>query len=99
MATNGTPATMNDTDRLQLHFGTYCTPRFEYGQVVACESRGDVVIVGSSDAPIPWPLGRVRGARGRPSPVLYRGLIKAVKKESALARERIDCRVRSRVTS
>ena len=43
---------MNDTDHLQLRFGTYHTPRFKYGQVVACEARGDVVIVGLSGSSV-----------------------------------------------
>src|SRR5262249_52410889 len=37
--------------------GTYRTPRFEYGDVVTCARRGDVRIVGLSEAPIPWPIG------------------------------------------
>jgi hypothetical protein len=33
---------MNDEQRLQLRFGPYKTPKFEYGDVVQCAVRGDV---------------------------------------------------------
>src|SRR5262249_41671480 len=46
--------------------GKYATPRFDYGDVVACERRGDVRIVGLSEAPIRWPIGqRIPKGRGR----------------------------------
>src|SRR5262245_30832007 len=38
--------------------GTYRTPAFDYGDVVTCARRGDVRIVGLSEAPIPWPIGQ-----------------------------------------
>lgn len=77
---------MKDTDRLKLRYGPYKTPRFKYGATVFCEYRGDVVIVGLSDAPILWPLARAKHIkRGKPTPVVYRGLVTAVKKESAQA--------------
>ena len=44
---------MHETQRFQL-LGTYRTPRFKLGQMVTCAIRGDVVIVGISDAPIAW---------------------------------------------
>jgi hypothetical protein len=44
--------------------------------------KGDVKIVGLSDAPIAWPIGLKHTSR---SPVLYGGLIKAVRKESKQA--------------
>jgi hypothetical protein len=49
---------MNNEQRLQLRFGAYKTPPFEYGDIVQCEVRGKVVIVGMTDSLIPWPLGR-----------------------------------------
>jgi hypothetical protein len=72
---------MNDADRFRL-LGTYRTPRFRYGQTVRCEVRGEVVIVGLLDGPIPWPVGK-RG-RGK-SLVVYRGLARAVRRESEQA--------------
>jgi hypothetical protein len=51
---------------------------FRYGKAVFCEVRGEVVICGLSDAPIPWPVGK-RGL------VVYGGLAKAVRRESAQA--------------
>jgi hypothetical protein len=38
--------------------GTYSTPSFDYGDVVECARRGEVRIVGLSEAPIPWPIGQ-----------------------------------------
>ena len=39
-----------------------------------------MTICGLSDAPIPWPIGR-RG-RGRHSLIVYKGLAKAIRRES-----------------
>src|SRR5262249_43247992 len=65
--------------------GTYRTPRFEYGDVVTCARRGDVRIVGLSEAPIPWPIGQTL-PRGRARAlVLYGDLAGAVRRESAEA--------------
>jgi hypothetical protein len=65
--------------------GKYRTPRFRIGDVVACARRGEVRIVGLSDAPIPWPLGQpLKGGR-RQALSLYAGLAEAVRRESAEA--------------
>jgi hypothetical protein len=65
--------------------GKYVTPRFSYGDVVACECRGDVRIVGLSEAPIRWPIGqRLPKGRGR-ALALYGGLAEAVTRESVEA--------------
>src|SRR5262245_34697134 len=65
--------------------GSYSTPPFSYGEVVACARRGDVRIVGVSSGPIPWPVGqRLPKGRGR-ALVLYAGLAEAVRRESAEA--------------
>ena len=50
---------MPDADRHRLLFGPYRTPVFKYGDVVICESRGQVEIVGLSGGRIPWPVGSV----------------------------------------
>jgi NUMOD3 motif len=69
----------------KLLFGPYRTPRFRYGSIVFCEVRGEVIITGLTDAPIPWPLGKKgRGGRAR-APIVYRGLEEAVRLESASA--------------
>jgi hypothetical protein len=39
--------------------GSYQTPAFRLGDEVACARRGDVRIVGVSDAPILWPIGQM----------------------------------------
>jgi len=70
-------------DRHKLRFGPYNTPRFKYGAKVVCEVRGEVTIVGMTDGRIQWPLAR-RG-RGNSSPVLYKDLVRAVKREAACA--------------
>ena len=59
--------------------GTYRTPRVRVGQTVECEVRGPVVVVSIADSPIQWPWGK-RG-RGRRSPVVYKGLAKALRDE------------------
>src|SRR5262245_31583628 len=64
--------------------GRYATPAFRYGDVVTCEMRGEVTIVGLREAPIPWPLGKKKGQRVR-GLVLYAGLADAVRRESVAA--------------
>jgi hypothetical protein len=77
---------MNDVDRFKLYLGPYTTPRFKYGQVVWCESRGWMKIVGLSDAKIPWPIGRlVTSPTGRDSLIIFRGLKRAIERESIQA--------------
>jgi hypothetical protein len=73
---------MEDAERFRL-LGKYRTPRFRIGQRVICQVRGRVVITGVTDAPIPWPIGK-RG-RGRHTLIVYKGLAKAVRRESELA--------------
>jgi hypothetical protein len=73
---------MDDAERFRL-IGKYRTPRFRIGRRVLCEVRGEVVITGMTDAPIPWPVGK--GGRGRHSLVVYEGLARAVRRESEQA--------------
>jgi hypothetical protein len=70
---------MEDADRFRL-LGKYRTPRFRIGQRVRCHVRGEMVITGMTDAPIPWPV-RKQG-RGRNSLIVYKDLAKAVRRES-----------------
>src|SRR5262245_60436040 len=77
---------MTDADRFRLLFGPYRTPPFRYDNRVFCERVGEVVIVGMSAGPIPWPKGRRRDrVRGCGSLILYGDLADAVRRESALA--------------
>jgi hypothetical protein len=62
---------MDDAERFRL-LGKYRTPRFRIGRKVVCEVRGQVVITGMTDAPIPWPIAK--GGRGRHSLVVYKDL-------------------------
>ena len=32
--------------------------RFRIGRTVFCEVRGEMVVTGMTDAPIPWPVGK-----------------------------------------
>jgi 2-polyprenyl-6-methoxyphenol hydroxylase-like FAD-dependent oxidoreductase len=73
---------MNDEQRLQIRFGPYSAPKFNYGDIVQCEVRGEVVIVGMTDSLIPWPLGRPKGMKGRASLVVCDGLAEAVRREA-----------------
>jgi hypothetical protein len=62
---------VNDPDRLKLLFGPYRTPRVRIGRVLNCEARdAEVIVVGYSDAPIPWPVGQ-RQDRGARALVVY----------------------------
>lgn len=57
----------------------YVTPKFKYGQIVFDDVRGEVEIVGLTDAAIPWPIGKKRNAK---SPVVYKDLTRAIRIES-----------------
>lgn len=70
---------MHDLERFRLRYGPYRAPRFRYGKIVKDARKGEVKIVGISDAPIPWPIGLKFASR---SPVLYGALIRAVCRES-----------------
>src|SRR5262249_2365320 len=65
--------------------GSYATPAFDYGDVVECARRGDVRIVGLSEAPIPWPIGQTLPKGRARALVLYGALARAVRRESAEA--------------
>jgi hypothetical protein len=43
---------MTDRDRFKLLYGPYRTPRFKLGDVVFCEMRGEVKIVGLRDCDV-----------------------------------------------
>jgi hypothetical protein len=74
---------MPKVDRYRL-LGRYSTPKVRYGHSAKCAIRGEVVFCGLSDAPIPWPLGRLsRPHKGKL--VVFRGLVKALRLESAVA--------------
>lgn len=70
---------MHDAERFRLRYGPYRTPRFKYGAYVKDARRGQVKIVGLSNALIPWPMAAKRGGK---SPVLYGALLRAVQRES-----------------
>jgi hypothetical protein len=73
---------MHNRTRFKLNFGPYRTPTFRYGSNAQDEVRGDVTIVGLTDARIPWPIGKTTRAK---SLVVYKGLTKAIRRESAQA--------------
>jgi hypothetical protein len=70
---------MEDADRFRL-LGKYRTPRFRIGQRVRCQVRGEMIITGMTDAPIPWPVGK-QGS-GRNSLIVCEDLAKALRRES-----------------
>src|SRR5262249_19146465 len=73
---------MTDDDRFRLLFGPYVAPAFRYDDIVFCEVRGEVTIVGLSSGRIPWPIGK----RGRSkSFAVYGGLADAIRREAAIA--------------
>jgi hypothetical protein len=53
---------------------------------VFCEIRGHVVLTGLHEAPIPWPVCKKQGrSTGQTSLVVYRGLARALRRESEQA--------------
>jgi hypothetical protein len=68
--------------RFQLHFGPYRTPRFRYGSTAKDEIRGEVKVVGMTNARIPWAIG----LRGRARALVMSGaLARAIHRESCIA--------------
>lgn len=74
---------MHDAGRFKLLYGPYRMPRCRLGGTLRCAVRGDVLVKGISDAPIPWPMTRLK--RGRLLHVLCGGLIEAICCESEQA--------------
>ena len=66
----------------RLQFGPYKQPRYQPGQKVNCERRGELTIVGTSAGRIPWAVGFGPGGK---SLVLYGDLVRAVKQEAPAA--------------
>jgi hypothetical protein len=74
---------MQDKAKIKLH-RRYHTPRFRIGSKVQCEVRGELRILGVTDAPIPWPVGA--GSKGgAKSLVVYGELVRAIRRESVYA--------------
>ncbi len=67
----------------------YAAPRCKIGAPLADRIRGDVPVDGITDAPVPWPFTRYRGAGVTRSPhpilILTGDLERAVRTESSLA--------------
>ena len=57
----------------------YSAPPVRHGDVVFCEACGDVTVVGVTDGPIPWPVGKKGRAR---APILCGDWVEAVRRES-----------------
>jgi hypothetical protein len=74
--------------------GKYRTPKFRLGDVVRCARRGEVRIVGLSDAPIPWPIGQSYRRVTR-SLLTYAGLTE-VSARARLSRASALCRLARR---
>lgn len=73
---------MRDSERYRLRYGRYKTPRFRYGRKVEDAAGNEYTIVGLHDARVPWPVGKRGSVR---SIVLYGDLVKAVRREPAIA--------------
>jgi hypothetical protein len=72
---------MTASERFRLLY-TYTTPACRIGQRVRCAVFGEVEVVGYSEAPLPWPVCR----RGKwRVPIVFRGLERAVRRESVQA--------------
>jgi hypothetical protein len=66
-------------DLTRLLYGPYRTARVRLGSVRFCEVRGEVTIVGITDARIPWPVGKTLRAK---SLVIFGALARAIRRES-----------------
>jgi hypothetical protein len=74
-----------EPENVKLLHGPYRCPRVRRGDRATCLYRDkDVIIIGLSAAPIPWPLCKPIG-RGHPGLLVEEELARAVRFESALA--------------
>jgi hypothetical protein len=64
--------------------GPYRPPRPRKGRLLYDLLRGDVAVVGTSAAPVPWPVARTRPG-SRPMPVVDAELVRAIRTESVAA--------------
>ncbi len=71
-------------DRFKL-IGTYATPAFRIGDRTRCEVRGELLVCGLHDGPIPWPVGKLSPRARARSIIVYGGLAEAVRVESEQA--------------
>lgn len=76
---------MTDRDRFRLLFGPYQAPRFEYGDTLWCEVRGELIACGLSAGRIPWPVGKRHPRASARSLVVTGGLAEATRREAAIA--------------
>src|SRR3954451_13297889 len=77
---------MDDADRYQLLHGPYTPLPLRRGDRAACLVRGaEVVVIGWSEAPIPWPRCRAVGRLGACGLLVDGELARAVRSESSLA--------------
>ena len=76
---------MTDADRFRM-IANDVTPRVRVGQVLTCAARDcDVVVTGYSAGRIPWPVGHPWARGGRPGPIVFGDLARAVRIESSQA--------------
>jgi hypothetical protein len=72
---------MLDADRYRL-LGKCRTPQVRVGAFVRCLVRGEVEVVGFIEGPIPWPKCK---SERRHALIVYSGLARAIRRESAQA--------------
>ena len=74
------PLALPPEERFKLRFGKYAKPAFRIGKRANDAILGEVTIIGVTVGKIPWPVFQ---NRGRKSLVVYRGLLRALQRESA----------------
>jgi hypothetical protein len=75
---------VSDLACVELLHGPYTPPSVREGDRATCLYRGcEVLVVGRSEAPLPWPLARAPGSHGRPAPLVDAELALAVCSEAA----------------
>jgi hypothetical protein len=77
---------MRQSEKVKLLGGPYRPPALERGQITTCLFRKQVVVIlGWSNAPIPWPICKKPGRGGGQGLLADEELLRAIRTESALA--------------
>src|SRR4051812_6825409 len=76
---------MHNNDRFKLLYGPYRMPKCKVGKSLRCRIRGEVKVIGITDALIQWPYTLQDGGIGHKMLIVCGDLARAIERESSTA--------------